>query len=140
MNSLFDLRGKRAVVTGASRGLGQAMAIALAEGGADVALIQRTDLDTKTRDQIRGKGRKSEIVTCDLAIPNNAIAPGYFETEMNDGLMKDSVRSKQIIERIPSGRWGQPADLAGAIIYLSSSASDYVNGHILVVDGGWLGR
>jgi 2-deoxy-D-gluconate 3-dehydrogenase len=248
----FDLSGKRAAVTGASRGLGQAMAISLADAGADVVLIQRNEFDTKTRDKIRKLGRTSEILTCDLAKPDqvrdlverveervgsidiwvnnagiqrrapaaqfsetdwyevlqvhlqtvfllcreagsrmlkrgsgkiinvasllsfqggiyvpayaaakggvvqltkalsnewasqgvnvNAVAPGYFETEMNDALMKDPVRSRQILERIPAGRWGKPEDISGAVVYLASGASNYVNGHVLVVDGGWLGR
>jgi 2-dehydro-3-deoxy-D-gluconate 5-dehydrogenase len=70
----------------------------------------------------------------------NAIAPGYMETDNTAALRQDPVRSRQIMERIPAGRWGKPADLAGAAIYLSSAASDYVHGHLLVVDGGWLAR
>ena len=70
----------------------------------------------------------------------NAIAPGYMNTDGTVPLQKDPIRSRQIIERIPAGRWGEPADLAGAVVFLGSAASDYVNGHVLVVDGGWLGR
>jgi 2-deoxy-D-gluconate 3-dehydrogenase len=70
----------------------------------------------------------------------NAIAPGYFSTANTEALRKDEVRSKQILERIPAGRWGNPEDLAGAAVFLASSASDYVNGEILVVDGGWMAR
>lgn len=70
----------------------------------------------------------------------NAIAPGYIDTEMNKSLMADEVRNRQILERIPAGRWGKPEDLVGAAIFLASHASDYVNGHILCVDGGWLSR
>lgn len=70
----------------------------------------------------------------------NAIAPGYMETDVTAALRSDPVRSRQILERIPAGRWGVPADLAGAAIFLASSASDYVHGHLLVVDGGWLAR
>ena len=70
----------------------------------------------------------------------NAIAPGYMRTTNTAALQADETRSRQILERIPTGRWGEPEDLAGAAVFLSSSASDYVNGHILVVDGGWLGR
>jgi 2-deoxy-D-gluconate 3-dehydrogenase len=55
-------------------------------------------------------------------------------------LQRDEVRNRQILERIPAGRWGQPTDLAGAVVFLSSNASDYVTGHVLVVDGGWLAR
>lgn len=70
----------------------------------------------------------------------NAIAPGYVATDNTAALRADEKRSKAILERIPAGRWGRPEDYMGAAVYLSSSASDYVNGAILVVDGGWLGR
>jgi 2-deoxy-D-gluconate 3-dehydrogenase len=70
----------------------------------------------------------------------NAIAPGYFRTTNTAALQADETRNRQILERIPAGRWGEPEDLVGAAVFLSSSASNYVNGHILVVDGGWLGR
>ena len=70
----------------------------------------------------------------------NAIAPGYMRTANTAALQADETRNRQILERIPAARWGEPEDLAGAAIFLSSSASDYVNGHVLVVDGGWLGR
>lgn len=70
----------------------------------------------------------------------NAIAPGYMRTDNTTALQQDETRNRQILERIPAGRWGEPDDLAGAAVFLSSAASDYLNGHILVVDGGWLGR
>ena len=70
----------------------------------------------------------------------NAIAPGYMNTDNTSALRADPVRSRQILERIPAGRWGEPEDLAGAVVFLASGASDYVNGHVLVVDGGWMGR
>lgn len=70
----------------------------------------------------------------------NAIAPGYMRTTNTEALQADEVRNRQILERIPAGRWGDPGDVAGAAVFLSSAASDYVNGHVLVVDGGWLGR
>jgi 2-deoxy-D-gluconate 3-dehydrogenase len=70
----------------------------------------------------------------------NAIAPGYMETDLTEALQNDPNRSRQIMERIPAGRWGSPQDLAGAAVFLASPASDYINGHILVVDGGWMGR
>src|SRR5215217_8853263 len=70
----------------------------------------------------------------------NAIAPGYMRTENTLALQRDETRSRQILERIPAGRWGEPEDLAGAVVFLSSAASDYLHGHILAVDGGWLGR
>jgi 2-deoxy-D-gluconate 3-dehydrogenase len=70
----------------------------------------------------------------------NAIAPGYIATNNTAALQSDEVRNRQIIERIPLGRWGKPSDLAGAVVFLASDASDYVQGHILAVDGGWLAR
>jgi 2-dehydro-3-deoxy-D-gluconate 5-dehydrogenase len=70
----------------------------------------------------------------------NAIAPGYMRTANTAALQADEARNRQILERIPAGRWGDPEDVAGAAVFLSSSASNYINGHILVVDGGWMGR
>jgi 2-deoxy-D-gluconate 3-dehydrogenase len=70
----------------------------------------------------------------------NAIAPGYMRTDNTQALRDDPVRSRQILERIPAGRWGEPADLGGAVVFLASPASSYVHGHVLAVDGGWLGR
>jgi 2-deoxy-D-gluconate 3-dehydrogenase len=249
----FSLSGKTALVTGASRGLGQGMAIALAEAGADVvchssrlagtehtAKIIR-ELDRKTwqvaadlsdREQLaqmcervhseaghvdillnnagtirrhpavafpdddwdyvietnlnamfrlcrefgrpmveRGAGKiinvasllsfqggitvpayaasKHGVAGLTKALANewarhnvqiNAIAPGYFRTDNTQALQDDPERSASISERIPAARWGKPADLGGAAVFLASPASDYVNGHVLVVDGGWLAR
>jgi 2-deoxy-D-gluconate 3-dehydrogenase len=70
----------------------------------------------------------------------NAIAPGYMATDNTTALRQDAQRSRQIMERIPAGRWGEPGDIAGAAVFLCSSASDYIHGHILAVDGGWLSR
>lgn len=70
----------------------------------------------------------------------NAIAPGYMRTEATGALQRDETRNRQIIERIPAGRWGEPQEVAGAAVFLCSSAADYVHGHVLVVDGGWMGR
>lgn len=70
----------------------------------------------------------------------NAIAPGYIATDNTAALRADPERRRAILERIPAGRWGEPADLAGAAVFLASRASDYVHGSILVVDGGWMGR
>jgi 2-deoxy-D-gluconate 3-dehydrogenase len=70
----------------------------------------------------------------------NAIAPGYMATANTAPLRADPARSRQILERIPAQRWGEPSDLGGAVVFLSSRASDYVTGHVLVVDGGWLAR
>jgi 2-deoxy-D-gluconate 3-dehydrogenase len=70
----------------------------------------------------------------------NAIAPGYMATDNTEALRNDPARSRQILERIPAGRWGEPQDIGGAAVFLSSTASDYVHGHVMVVDGGWLSR
>ncbi len=253
-NDLFRLDGEVALVTGASRGLGAAMAVALASAGADVALHARERPATITAAAIASSsGRRTEVLTANLmdraaadrlvsdtverfgqldilvnnagiirrraavehtdeewdavievnlssmfrlcraagahmrarqrggkvinvasllsfqggvtvpgyaaakggvmqltkALANewaahsinvNAIAPGYMETDNTTALRSDPVRSRQIAERIPAGRWGAPEDLAGAAIFLASSASEYVHGHVLVVDGGWMGR
>lgn len=70
----------------------------------------------------------------------NAIAPGYIDTNNTEAIRNDSKRNQSILERIPAGRWGLPEDLTGAALFLASKASDYVNGHVLVVDGGWMSR
>jgi 2-dehydro-3-deoxy-D-gluconate 5-dehydrogenase len=70
----------------------------------------------------------------------NAIAPGYMETDVTAALRADQVRNRQILERIPAGRWGSPNDLAGVAVFLASPASDYIHGAVLAVDGGWLAR
>jgi len=70
----------------------------------------------------------------------NAIAPGYIRTDTTAPLEANDTRNRQILERIPAGRWGEPEDLGGAVVFLASRASDYVHGHLLVVDGGWMGR
>ncbi len=70
----------------------------------------------------------------------NAIAPGYIATENTKALRMDEVRNKSILDRIPQGRWGTPEDLMGTVVFLSSAASDYLNGTVITVDGGWMGR
>jgi len=257
--SLFSLQGQTALVTGGTRGIGASMAIALAEAGADIILIQRDPTPTSTTTQIESLGRKCTIYTADLAsqssltsiipiiiseqkrihillncggiqrrhpahqfpdedwdaviqvnltsvfslcreigahmlsqepmdaanrrgaivnvasllsfqggitvpayaaskggiaqltkalsnewaskgVTVNAIAPGYIATEMNTALMQDEARAASILLRIPAGRWGNPEDFKGAVVYLASRASAYVSGEILTVDGGWMGR
>jgi len=247
----FDLAGKVALVTGANTGIGQAIALALADAGADLALAGRT-LAEETEAQVRELGRKAVLIEADVAgdgaahgmveatiatlggldilinnagiirradavdysvedwdavidtnlsslfflcqeagrhmiaegrgkivniasmlsfqggvrvpaytasksavagltkalanewagkgINVNAIAPGYIATNNTAALQADETRNRQILERIPAGRWGAPADIGGAAVFLSSAASDYVNGHVLAVDGGWLAR
>lgn len=70
----------------------------------------------------------------------NAIAPGYIATDMNTALINDPNRNVGIMARIPAGRWGNPEDFKGAVVFLASAASNYVSGEILCVDGGWMGR
>ena len=251
MAGLFDLSGKVALVTGANTGIGQGIALALAEAGADIAAAGRSAAD-ETVGKVRGLGRKGENFAADLSsvgavqplvdavlaefgridilvnnagiirradavdfteedwdlvmdtnlktlfflcqcvgrhmiargsgkiiniasmltfqggirVPSytasksgvggltkllanewaakgiqvNAIAPGYIATNNTAALQGDETRNRQIMERIPAGRWGDPGDLGGAAVFLASSASDYVQGHILAVDGGWLAR
>ncbi|PAP75396.1 2-dehydro-3-deoxy-D-gluconate 5-dehydrogenase KduD [Rubrivirga marina] len=253
MSSPFSLEDKRALVTGASRGIGQGIAVALAEAGADVvcASTRRAGTD-ETAEAVRQRGRRAWQLEADLsdreaaaalaeaaeaeagpidilvnnagtirrhpavdfpmadwefvlrtnldatfvlcqavgrgmvergrgkivnvasllsfqggvtvpaytaskhavagltkALANewapsgvtvNAIAPGYIATDNTQALQDNEARSRQILERIPAGRWGDPADLGGAAVFLASPASDYVNGHVLVVDGGWMAR
>ena len=253
MSHAFRLDGKVALVTGATAGMGRAIAIALAEAGADVAVHERAVPPDDTAASIAACGRRAATVTGDLSDPaapaeivrraeatlgpidvlfNNAgtirrapaaehpdedwdlviavdlssafrmsrevgrrliarqargtivntcsllsfqggilvpsyaaakgglaqltkalanewaarginvngLAPGYISTDNTAPLRADPVRNKAILDRIPAGRWGDPADVTGAAVFLCAPASDYVNGHILVVDGGWLAR
>lgn len=250
---MFSLTGKIALVTGASRGLGQAMAVGLAKAGADVICSSSSTGGTdETQALIRKMGRKAYEVVADLAdadlvrrlaeqalaitgqvdvlinnggtiarhpavdfpledwqkvldvnlngafllsqligkkmiknkqgkiiniasmlsfsggitvpaytaskhaivgltkalanewachnVQINAIAPGYFRTDNTQALQDDPERNSTIESRIPSGKWGEPEQLVGAAVFLATSASDYVNGHVLAVDGGWLAR
>ncbi|PFH48700.1 hypothetical protein AMATHDRAFT_64777 [Amanita thiersii Skay4041] len=256
--ALFNLDGKVALVTGASRGIGAACALALAQAGASLCLVYRNPVqgvppNLETLNSIRAIGATAEVVYCDLddleavkhlfqnaldvmggqihilvncagiqrrspslefseedwdavinvnlksvwllsqaagrhmvplqrgkiinicsiltfqggftipayvsskgalgqltkALSNewsqhnvqvNGICPGYIATDMNEKLLQDPVRLRQISERIPAGRWGEPKDFAGPVVFLASAASQYVCGELLVVDGGWMSR
>lgn len=70
----------------------------------------------------------------------NAIAPGYIRTDNTLALQRDEARNRQILDRIPAGRWGEPSDIAAVAVFLAAPASDYIHGHVVVVDGGWMGR
>lgn len=247
MANMFDISGKRAIVTGASRGLGYAMAQALKEAGADIAIISSGESVYKAAKELGAHAVRADIGNlaelersfneakdalggvdilinnagmtrrhpceefpiedwqrvldvnltatfrlCQLAgremlkngygkiiniasmlsyfggwtvpayaaskggvaqitkslanewasrgININAIAPGYMATEINDDLRADEKRNTEILMRIPAGRWGTPDDLKGIAVFLSSHASDYVNGAVIPVDGGYLGR
>ncbi|ROR96442.1 2-deoxy-D-gluconate 3-dehydrogenase [Salana multivorans] len=95
---------------------------------------------TASKSGIAGLTRALASEWSGLGINVNAIAPGYFATDNTAQLRADDTRSAEILARIPAGRWGTPADLQGAAVFLASPASDYVHGSILPVDGGWLTR
>jgi 2-dehydro-3-deoxy-D-gluconate 5-dehydrogenase len=95
---------------------------------------------TASKSAIAGVTRLLASEWAPHGINVNAIAPGYIATRNTAALQSDAVRNRQILDRIPAGRWGAPQDLTGAAVFLASAASDYVHGHILAVDGGWLAR
>ncbi|MEU9829974.1 SDR family oxidoreductase [Streptosporangium sp. NPDC048047] len=95
---------------------------------------------TASKHAVAGLTRALACEWAASGVQVNAIAPGYIATENTRRLREDPVREAEIAGRIPAGRWGTPEDLVGAAVFLASSASDYVNGHLLAVDGGWLAR
>jgi 2-deoxy-D-gluconate 3-dehydrogenase len=95
---------------------------------------------TASKSAIKGLTMALANEWAKYAIQVNAIAPGYFETKNTKLLREDKARNQAIVDRIPQERWGQPKDLAGAVVFLASKASDYITGITLPVDGGWLGR
>ena len=95
---------------------------------------------TAAKSGILGLTRAMANELAPLGINVNAIAPGYMATDNTAALRADPVRSAEIMARIPAGRWGEPADLAGAVVFLASPASAYVHGAVIAVDGGWLAR
>jgi len=104
------------------------------QGGVNVASY------TASKSAVAGLTRALSNEWAVHGINVNAIAPGYIATANTQALQDDALRSRSIVERIPAGRWGRPDDIAGAAVFLASAASDYVNGVVLPVDGGWLGR
>jgi len=95
---------------------------------------------TASKSAVAGFTKSLSNEWAKLGVNINCIAPGYIDTEMNTAIKNDETRNRQILERIPADRWGNPSDLVGAVVYLASPASDYVNGTTIAVDGGWLGR
>jgi 2-deoxy-D-gluconate 3-dehydrogenase len=95
---------------------------------------------TSSKHAIAGLTRALANEWAPRGVQVNAIAPGYITTKATKPLYDDPVRQKAILDRIPAGRWGSPTDLVGAAVFLASPASDYVSGHVLAVDGGWLSR
>jgi 2-dehydro-3-deoxy-D-gluconate 5-dehydrogenase len=95
---------------------------------------------TASKHAIQGLTRAFANEWAKYGVQVNAIAPGYIATNNTQALREDTERNASILDRIPTGRWGEPDDLAGAAIFLASSASDYVTGHTLNVDGGWMSR
>ncbi len=177
----FSLQGKVAVVSGCDTGLGQGMALGLAEAGCDIVginivepveTIERMSQAAAKHFIAQGSGgkiiniasmlsfqggirvpsytaSKSAVMGVTRLLANewakhninvNAIAPGYMATNNTQQLRADEQRSSEILDRIPAGRWGLPADLMGPVVFLASSASDYINGYTVAVDGGWLAR
>lgn len=121
----------------AARGRGKVVNIASMlsfQGGVNVVAY------TASKHAVAGITKAMANELAPLGVNVNAIAPGYMATDLTAALQEDSERNRQILERIPVGRWGIPADLAGAVVYLAAPASDYVQGHLLAVDGGWLCR
>jgi 2-deoxy-D-gluconate 3-dehydrogenase len=95
---------------------------------------------TASKHAVAGLTRALANEWARFGVQVNAIAPGYFVTDNTQRLRDDETRSAEISARIPAARWGEPADMAGPVVFLASSASDYVNGHVLLVDGGWMAR
>lgn len=121
----------------ARRGAGKIITIASLlsfQGGVNVPAY------TASKHAVAGLTKALANEWAPLGVQVNAIAPGYIATDNTRPLREDGEREAAITDRIPAGRWGTPDDLAGAAVFLAAPASDYVNGHVLAVDGGWLAR
>jgi 2-deoxy-D-gluconate 3-dehydrogenase len=137
MTGLFDLSGQAAGRHMIARGAGKIINIASMlsfQGGIRVPSY------TASKSGLAGLTRLLANEWAAKGVNVNGIAPGYIATNNTAALQADETRNRQILERIPAGRWGRPADVGGAAVFLASAASDYVHGHILAVDGGWLAR
>jgi gluconate 5-dehydrogenase len=152
---LFSLRGKVALVTGATRGLGQAIAAALLRAGATVVLSGSTFNITSIGAElgfpnnpayVAAKGALKQLtksMAFDLGsfgVRVNNLGPGYFRTDMANLSYNDPEKREARASRTLLGRWGEPEDLAGAVIFLASDASRYMTGQDLYIDGGWLAK
>jgi 2-dehydro-3-deoxy-D-gluconate 5-dehydrogenase len=136
LDSVFLLTqwaGARMVERGSGKVINVASVLSF-QGGINVASY------TASKHAVAGLTRALANEWASSGVQVNAIAPGYIVTSNTEALRADPQRLKAISERIPAGRWGTPADLAGAAVFLASPASDYVTGHVLAVDGGWLAR
>jgi len=125
--------GKRMVERGAGKIVNVASLLSFS-GGVTVPAY------TASKHAVAGLTRALANEWARFGVNVNAIAPGYFVTDNTQRLRDDVVRQAEITARIPAARWGEPSDLGGAVVFLASRASDYVNGHVLVVDGGWMAR
>lgn len=136
LSSVFRLSqavGRRLVKQGSGKIVNIASLLSF-QGGINVPAY------TASKSGVAGLTKALSNEWAKFGVNVNAIAPGYIETANTEALRADETRNRQILERIPAGRWGKPDDIAGAAVFLSSAASDYVHGHIMVVDGGWMGR
>ncbi|MEM1143459.1 MAG: 2-dehydro-3-deoxy-D-gluconate 5-dehydrogenase KduD [Pseudomonadota bacterium] len=131
--------------------LAQAAARSMAAGGRKGKIINVASLlslqggirvasYTASKSGLAGLTRLLANEWASLGINVNAIVPGYFATNNTAALRQDEQRNRQILERIPAGRWGEPEDLGGTAVFLASGAADYVHGALVPVDGGWMGR
>lgn len=136
LTSLFQLT-RAVAVPMLERGAGKVINVASLlsfQGGLRVASY------AASKHAVAGLTRALANEWAGAGVQVNAIAPGYIETDNTALIREDSERRRTIDDRIPAGRWGRPEDLVGAAVFLASRASDYVNGHVLVVDGGWMAR
>ena len=136
INSVFvlsQLVGKRMIEKGAGKIVNIASLLSF-QGGIFVPAY------TASKHAVAGLTKALANEWASKGVQVNAIAPGYIETNNTEAIIEDQERYKSILDRIPANRWGQAEDLVGAAVFLSSKASDYVSGHVLVVDGGWMGR